>query len=107
MNKALKKKWVAALRSGKYRQGRARLCTPAKHGGHVKYCCLGVLCEISKAEKIWRDAYGYLGSDSYVFVPDRLAEEIDLQNNDQIDLAAMNDDGKSFREIANWIEENL
>jgi hypothetical protein len=32
--------WIAALRSGKYKQGRNALC---KDG---KYCCLGVACEI-------------------------------------------------------------
>lgn len=34
-------KWVAALRSGEYKQGRTQL----KWGD--TYCCLGVLCEIS------------------------------------------------------------
>ena len=37
----IKKLWVKALRSGKYKQGRNALC----HAG--RYCCLGVLCDIA------------------------------------------------------------
>ena len=33
--------WIAALRSGKYEQGRMSLCS----GG--QFCCLGVLAEIT------------------------------------------------------------
>lgn len=36
-----RKKWVEALRSGKYKQGTAYLC---RNG---QYCCLGVACEIN------------------------------------------------------------
>ncbi len=42
MNPEVKAKWVAALRSGKFTQGRSALKTV--DGG---YCCLGVLCEIN------------------------------------------------------------
>lgn len=35
------KKWVAALRSGEFRQGKYQLCCGEQ------YCCLGVLCEIA------------------------------------------------------------
>lgn len=41
MNKDLKKKWIKALLSGKYKQGQYRLYEDNK------YCCLGVLCKIS------------------------------------------------------------
>ena len=34
--------WIAALRSGDYRQGKGCLKTP-----DGAYCCLGVLCEIA------------------------------------------------------------
>jgi len=40
MKKNVAKKWVKALRSGKYKQSREML----KNSGG--YCCLGVLCEI-------------------------------------------------------------
>lgn len=37
--------WVAALRSGKYKQGRGYLRREIR--GEMEYCCLGVLCDIS------------------------------------------------------------
>jgi hypothetical protein len=65
MKKTVKKKWVEALRSGKYRQGRGYLRstvrTSAVDGGGG-YCCLGVLCDIYRKETgkgKWRRAsYG-------------------------------------------------
>jgi len=45
MNKYMQK-WIKALRSGKYKQGKHRLRT-AKTGG---YCCLGVACSVLAKE---------------------------------------------------------
>src|ERR1700722_17051899 len=45
MKPEYKAKWVAALRSGKYKQGRAAL-----HNVSGGMCCLGVLCDIVKDE---------------------------------------------------------
>ena len=42
MKKSIKDKWVKALRSGKYEQGKNYL-----HSADGKFCCLGVLCDIS------------------------------------------------------------
>ena len=61
MNPRVKKLWVAALRSGQYRQGRHQLRT-----GNNCFCVLGVLCnlharahpEIAAAQK---DRTGYMG----------------------------------------------
>lgn len=43
MNIKLIKQWVEALRNGKYSQGRKAL-----RNGNNEFCCLGVLCDISK-----------------------------------------------------------
>lgn len=40
LTKTEKKKWVAALRSGKYKQGQKALLKDDK------FCCLGVACAI-------------------------------------------------------------
>ena len=40
-----RKKWAEALRSGKYKQGRSRLCAQNADKTEV-YCCLGVACEV-------------------------------------------------------------
>ena len=45
MRKDVAKKWIKALKSGKYKQGTGFL----KHynsKGEAKHCCLGVLCEL-------------------------------------------------------------
>ncbi len=53
MNKRIKKKWVAALESGKYKQTRGYLKNE-KGGG---YCCLGVLCDLyCKEKKVTQDS---------------------------------------------------
>lgn len=49
MHKNIMEKWVNALRSGKYRKGRNRLCAISKNG-NKNWCCLGVLCDLYTAE---------------------------------------------------------
>jgi hypothetical protein len=51
MKKEVMKKWVAALRYGKYQQidGRLRSIEPDKSGAY-SYCCLGVLCDLHRKE---------------------------------------------------------
>ena len=50
MNKAIARRWVRALRSGKYKQGRSYLKQKTAKGD-LRYCCLGVLCELYQAER--------------------------------------------------------
>ena len=49
-NKTNIAKWAAALRSGKYLQGRERLC--GDEGGQLAYCCLGVTCDVAREYNI-------------------------------------------------------
>lgn len=46
MNKRVKTRWLAALRSGKYRQGTKQLRTIKPGTDQVCHCCLGVLCDL-------------------------------------------------------------
>jgi hypothetical protein len=48
MNPEIKKRWVEALRSGKYKQGTAVLHDVTSD----TYCCLGVLCDIAMQDGI-------------------------------------------------------
>lgn len=41
-------KWIKALRSGKYKQGRNRLATLNEDKAKTGYCCLGLACEVNK-----------------------------------------------------------
>jgi len=57
MNAKVKKRWVAALRSGTYKQGTGQL----KDVTNDTFCCLGVLCELYVKEKKGRyfNAYDF------------------------------------------------
>lgn len=108
MNPEIKAKWVAALRSGKYKQGKNVLCRPSSTG-ELAYCCLGVLGEelgllSTQGHCDWKSwgIDGNIGS-----IPADEAEELGLSGKQGV-LVDMNDrDGKSFNEIADWIEVNL
>ena len=49
MKKEIAKKWVKALRSGKYKQGKRALKVETKN--NVRHCCLGVLCELYQQDR--------------------------------------------------------
>lgn len=115
------KKWVAALRSGKYKQAKNILAKIK--GPHVSHCCLGVACELYIAEghplKVevdkHRDGYGpckvYGGyADT---PPTEVIKWLGLREDNgafkfrvmgEESLAELNDAGKRFTTIANVIE---
>lgn len=105
------KEWIAALRSGKYEQGRGKLKDHAS--GKVCHCCLGVLCELA-AE------HGTIGpatllNDIYFFenhsgnLPNKVRDwaGLSLKLGFLQELMDMNDSGKSFAVIADFIEVHL
>lgn len=111
------KKWVAALRSGKYKQG-TRYLTVIKNGKEFD-CCLGVACKLYMEEgnalqvEQQNSHLRYIppmdegGADSGVLpVPVRkwLGLTFSNGNSDSICLSSLNDNGKSFEEIAKVIE---
>jgi hypothetical protein len=51
-NKKNLRKWVAALRSGNFKQGHGYLCSykETETGRDYKYCCLGVACQLLAEE---------------------------------------------------------
>lgn len=111
MDAELKKKWVEALRSGKYVQGNGTLC----HGG--KYCCLGVLVDIlpAKLKNKYRvrESHGFMVNtydrdcDMVQTIHPALRNEIGLKSEVHNHLYLMNDIGrKSFSEIADYIEKH-
>ncbi len=96
VNAELKAKWVEALRSGKYRQGREQL------RDHDTYCCLGVLADVRGYKWPERDV-DVPGNNDYC--PEQVADA--LSETEATELALMNDEGQSFAEIADYIEQNL
>lgn len=114
MQAELKTKWVEALRSGRYKQGRLQLRTDDDC-----YCCLGVLCEVSGKGQWVRQpvngsdsecwAYRY-GDHSFSGV---LPYQLEVESGLSVGgyevgtgrLIEMNDeDRKTFAEIADFIE---
>lgn len=130
MNQRVKKAWLAALRSRKYKQaqGMLREVDYDKEGKVVGYCCLGVLCDVfaktptgRKEKAKWKDG-SFLGEETYL--PDKVREWAGLPGEDeerayeaakgygketvQEALITLNDSlGARFGRIANWIEKNL
>jgi hypothetical protein len=97
MDAQLKANWIEALRSGKYQQAKSFLKTDDG------YCCLGVLCDIQGADF---DAINEeFGSLSLSYNPKEYLGQV--PETSASELAQMNDNGKSFSEIADYIEKNL
>mgnify|MGYP000560213115 CR=1 FL=1 len=102
MNPTLKAKWLKALRSGEYKQGREVMRQTILDGDECVFCCLGVLADINHADE-WSDntetgVSSIRGKDTYPSI---------LPVRTETALAHMNDIGDSFETIADWIEVNL
>ena len=54
MNKDIRDNWVAALRSGMYKQGTGVLRQKSQDG-RDGFCCLGVLCDVYDPDPEWID----------------------------------------------------
>lgn len=112
-----KEPWVAALRSGNFAQAKEVLRDPTSNS----FCCLGVLCDISNLgtwhgsafELTFPEPFEYDGglidseeSEGELYTDTR--DFFGLDGSSMGRLMTMNDDdGYSFAEIADWIEENL
>lgn len=118
MTKELKDKWIAALRSGQYKQGHTYLHK------NDEFCCLGVLLEVADIKMGEHEEFG----NTYHFIVDESDKDIQIvsclpgklqktlglgggyhellwQMNDGIGVAANN--RQSFTEIAQYIEQNI
>lgn len=94
MNQQQKDQWLAALRAGQYRQGKGVL-----KSFDDRYCCLGVAAEVCGIKSI---SFGYIRQ----LQPNTYREHaVFLPQDIQAHLAGMNDDGKTFPEIADYIEK--
>jgi len=121
MKKSVMKKWVTALRSGKYKQGQDRLRSDVSH-----FCCLGVLCDIIAKDEwktpsagtanawgndynIYKEVHG-LPKKIQILTGVRSSSGKNLKTGRE--LVYFNDGtitvkkSKSFKWIANYIERN-
>lgn len=141
MHPELKTKWLAALRSGDYAQGKHVLRTTSD-----QYCCIGVLCNVLDpnawkeptdlqidinayryadgwtrlpSERTALEDFGWNASEPVVPInPDIDARLTQAKRDNQIfvsddlqtryiTLVALNDNGFTFTEIADLIEQHL
>lgn len=111
MDAELKAKWVAALRSGRYRQTVSTLERLDEAGEVVGNCCLGVLCREAGVPETdsFRGSGGYVTFDGRGgWLSPRLLERFDITGPEQDQLATMNDSGNyDFDQIADYIEKEL
>jgi len=112
MNSEIKAKWLEALRSGKYKQGKVHL-----RDRNSNYCCLGVLCDLISPED-WVENPAHSSAFAIpetkgsrwlrtCFPPNRVLNVAAVTITQGDMLACMNDGGSSFEEIAKYIEEYL
>lgn len=111
MKPEIKKAWIADLRANRDKQGRGFL---RKDG---RFCCLGRLCELAvKAGILTHRTEGYyapsIGEENFL-LPLEVQKWAGVSGNAGIfragrySLAGENDNGKTFDEIADIIEEHF
>ena len=113
MKKSVADKWVKALRSGKYKQGRFAL-----RNGQNEFCCLGVLCDISKLSQWDKNAnYSNYLYDKFELdlLPPLVRGWAGMKTHEGVlgdlfcgrdRLTGLNDAGVPFEQIADFIEKN-
>lgn len=107
MKKSVKKKWLEALRSGEYKQGRK--CLRQTVQGETKHCCLGVLSELynNTSEGINNPQLLEIDEQPFAYPHFKVMEWAGIDFDVVETLATKNDYKKSFYFIADWIEKNL
>ena len=119
---ALKKKWLAALRSGKYKKGKKTLLQNPNGDwagmrgfnpdGALRWCCLGVLADVCGIRKeigkhLSTEVLATAGRSQYYVLPQGIQHELAEMNDGKPVLGGDVKRGKSFKAIADWIEKNL
>lgn len=124
MKKSIAKRWIKALRSGEYEQGREVLRT-----SDGKFCCLGVLADMYRKERkkgwdaVVKDPTGGDAKGTNYYYPSEAVCEwaglneykgtprggVRLERGSRAfgNLAQMNDEGCTFNMIADMIEKHV
>ncbi len=99
------RRWIKALRSGKFGQTIGKL----KENRTNEYCCLGVACKISGIGADVLNVNEWI-EPRIALLADRKIPELLISlpgNKFVVEVSEMNDNGKTFPEIADWIEQNV
>lgn len=105
MNKTIKKNWIKALRSGDYTQCKTRL----RDNGN--FCCLGVLGDVAPDSHWHGQVHKCLSIGSvdtgHISLNAAMCKHLGISINMVCDLQYKNDNGSTFIQIADWIEDKL
>lgn len=112
--KKIKAEWVAALRSGDYKQGKHTMYNQE----YKRFCCLGVLehvCMGGRVETSFDPSDEFLRHapyvNAYLALPTgKFYDEYNIclrETGIEQRLINMNDSGMSFADIADYIEQNV
>jgi hypothetical protein len=106
MSQKFKAKWLAALRGGKFMQARGGLVgRVGRSGRKFSLCCIGVGFAVKKGVTASTVDTLLAGRKDSTF---DAALEIGLTDIQMNSLVTLNDEfRKNFKQIANWIEENI
>lgn len=100
MNDDVKQKWLTALRSGDYEQGRAHLALITPEG--AEYCCLGVLCDLAERAGLIETQVKDYGNNRIVYyVPHGVLVDEDPEYDQEMDLPAWSTTGLP-KVVAQW-----
>lgn len=105
------KKWLKALRSGKYNRTTGLLRRTHKNADVVGHCCLGVLCDIVDPNGWYKNGAHKFSFNGWNRKDDGMIsktflDSVGLTMEDGRTLARLNDSGKySFDKIADKISE--
>jgi len=110
-----REQWIKALESGRYKQ------TTGQLRNIDGYCCLGVLCNIHKDKEhkweydhvfttpIYNDEFGFLWHltrfEYFEMPPDSFLDKVKVDKSLAEELANMNDNRKTFKEIAAFLRK--
>ncbi|WP_136623946.1 hypothetical protein [Bradyrhizobium centrolobii] len=109
MDANLKARWVKALRSKRYRQASGNL-REKQSNKRYSYCCLGVLCHTMGVK--WKTGVPVLNdtimeAQGEAYLSYDALKMVGLDDDTQRQLATMNDEGYTFRDIADHIENTI
>jgi hypothetical protein len=111
MNPQLKQSWIAALRSGRYAQGRG-LLRERTLGGNTYFCAMGVLFDLVATASQWDRltrpvTRPRILDEVHGYIPLETMGEIGLSDLQQALIAGLNDAGYTFAQIADVIERDF
>jgi len=114
MDPKVKANWLTALRSDAFKKCEGALCTvqKTKKGEKCEFCVLGVLAEVQGVPRS-TDKYGDTAfrfgkrTEESSVPPDSFLKSVGLTHKTAQELYTKNDDGESFKSIADYIEQNL